>query len=51
MIKLQKLNVVKLVAEEFEAEALERKGFKRVAPKPELEKETKGKAKKPEGGE
>lgn len=30
LIKLQKLNVVKLVAEEVEAEALERKGFKRV---------------------
>ena len=30
MIKLIKLNVVKFVAEEVEAEALERKGFKRV---------------------
>ncbi|WP_198524786.1 MULTISPECIES: hypothetical protein [Bacillales] len=49
MIKLQKLNVVKLVAEEVDAQALERKGFKRVVPEPE--KETKGKAKKPEGGE
>lgn len=34
MIKLQKLNVVKLVAEEVEAQALERKGFKRVDPEP-----------------
>lgn len=30
MIKLQKLNVVKLVMEEVDAVALERKGFKRV---------------------
>ncbi|MNW59895.1 hypothetical protein D3C74_378480 [compost metagenome] len=30
MIKLQKLNVVKLVVEEVEAQAWERKGFKRV---------------------
>lgn len=30
MIKLKKLNVVKLVVEEVDAQALERKGFKRV---------------------
>ncbi len=34
MIKLQKLNVVKLVEEEVEAEALERRGFKRVEDEP-----------------
>ncbi|WP_410769587.1 hypothetical protein [Fontibacillus sp. BL9] len=30
MIKLQKLNVVKLVEEEVEAQAWERRGFKRI---------------------
>lgn len=39
MIKLKKLNVVKLVEEEIEAQALERKGFKRVSEVEPAEKE------------